>query len=236
MIANYEKKSFVARGFTIVELLIVIVIIAILATISIVAYNGIKGRAVLSSMQSDLESSTKLLANQLTLTGAYPLTDSILPKSNGSTYSYIPNNSSSPPSYTLTISNTLSTSSYNVTNLNNIPTLVSAVAPVITQPASNAAASYNTDGCGPGAQYYSMYLLSVGSGTPSPTIQWQKLPKNAVSGTWASIVSATTAVYSYDGSSDGLNNGDFINFRVIYTSGTLSTTSPMITVTLTNGC
>lgn len=33
------------RGFTIVELLIVIVVIAILATISIVAYNGIQARA-----------------------------------------------------------------------------------------------------------------------------------------------------------------------------------------------
>jgi len=33
------------RGFTIVELLIVIVVIAILAAISIVAYNGIQARA-----------------------------------------------------------------------------------------------------------------------------------------------------------------------------------------------
>ena len=33
------------KGFTIVELLIVIVVIAILAAISIVAYNGIQSRA-----------------------------------------------------------------------------------------------------------------------------------------------------------------------------------------------
>lgn len=37
------KKSI--RGFTIVELLIVIVIIAILATVTIVSYNGIQARA-----------------------------------------------------------------------------------------------------------------------------------------------------------------------------------------------
>jgi prepilin-type N-terminal cleavage/methylation domain-containing protein len=40
------------RGFTIVELLIVIVVIAILAAITIVAYNGIQNRSKLSSAQS----------------------------------------------------------------------------------------------------------------------------------------------------------------------------------------
>ena len=42
------------RGFTIVELLIVIVVIAILAAISIVAYNGIQERARASSVASSL--------------------------------------------------------------------------------------------------------------------------------------------------------------------------------------
>jgi prepilin-type N-terminal cleavage/methylation domain-containing protein len=42
------------RGFTIVELLIVIVVIGILAAITIVAYNGIQGRAQIASIQSDL--------------------------------------------------------------------------------------------------------------------------------------------------------------------------------------
>ena len=40
------------RGFTIVELLIVIVVIAILAAITIVAYNGIQNRAKASSGQA----------------------------------------------------------------------------------------------------------------------------------------------------------------------------------------
>ena len=46
-------------GFTIVELLIVIVVIAILATISVVAYNGIQNRANDTAVQSDLKNIAK---------------------------------------------------------------------------------------------------------------------------------------------------------------------------------
>lgn len=50
-----------AHGFTIVELLIVIVIIAILAAITMVAYNGIQNKAYDSAVQSDLASTYKKL-------------------------------------------------------------------------------------------------------------------------------------------------------------------------------
>lgn len=49
------------KGFTIVELLIVIVVIGILAAITIVAFNGIQNRARVALIQSDLEGSTKKL-------------------------------------------------------------------------------------------------------------------------------------------------------------------------------
>lgn len=50
------------NGFTIVELLIVIVVIAILAAISIVAYNGIQQRARDTQRKSDLSAIAKALS------------------------------------------------------------------------------------------------------------------------------------------------------------------------------
>lgn len=48
-------------GFTIVELLIVIVVIAVLATISIIAYNGIRQRATTASVNSAIDQWVKLI-------------------------------------------------------------------------------------------------------------------------------------------------------------------------------
>lgn len=61
-------------GFTIVELLIVIVVIAILAAISIVAYNGIQERARFAAMRSDLASLNKAIKAYHAVNGSYPIT------------------------------------------------------------------------------------------------------------------------------------------------------------------
>jgi len=55
------KRQPNRAGFTIVELLIVVVVIAILAAITIVSYNGISRRAIISTLQSELSSSAKKL-------------------------------------------------------------------------------------------------------------------------------------------------------------------------------
>lgn len=59
-------------GFTIVELLIVIVVIAILAAISIVAYGGVQERAYGAAIQSELVNNAKKVQLVLAETGSYP--------------------------------------------------------------------------------------------------------------------------------------------------------------------
>lgn len=68
MLVTYKKL----RGFTIIELLIVIVIIAILAAIILVAYNTIESRAQSSALQSDLENAKKKLTLYQVDQGSYP--------------------------------------------------------------------------------------------------------------------------------------------------------------------
>lgn len=61
IIDNMLKLSSKRQGFTIVELLIVIVVVGILAAISVVAYNGIQQRTQLALVQSDSSSFAKKL-------------------------------------------------------------------------------------------------------------------------------------------------------------------------------
>lgn len=94
------------RGFTIVELLIVIVVIAILAAISVVAYNGVQARATAAVLQSELSSAAKVLKSDYVDSGKYPeLTQANDGKglSFGSDVSsrYIPESSAFPQSFCL---------------------------------------------------------------------------------------------------------------------------------------
>lgn len=62
------------RGFTIVELLIVIVIIGILAGIVIVAYNGIQDRARNAVRLSDMKAAERVVEAYFAQNGEYPKT------------------------------------------------------------------------------------------------------------------------------------------------------------------
>lgn len=60
------------KGFTLVELLIVIVVISILAALVIVAYTNVQAKASYAHMRSDMETLKKELEIYKVNTGAYP--------------------------------------------------------------------------------------------------------------------------------------------------------------------
>jgi len=132
-----------SNGFTIVELLVVIVVIGILATITIVSYAGIANKAATASLQSDLSNASKQLKLfQVTeASGNYPTankcptpgtTEICLKSSNGDTYTYTPNNTSNPKTFTLKATN--GTTIYQITN-DSSPTIASASL-AVTDPAN----------------------------------------------------------------------------------------------------
>ena len=99
------------KGFTIVELLIVIVVIAILAAITLVAYNGIRERAEGSAAQSNVAQGLKKIKSfAVTNAESYPTSVSACPNpgvgqlcldSGGATVAYAVNNATSPASFCL---------------------------------------------------------------------------------------------------------------------------------------
>ena len=114
MSLNTEKS----QGFTIVELLIVIVVVAILAAISIVSYQGITQRAAVASMQSDLRGAATALEMHYARTGEYPANlaamDATVEASQKNTFSY----GVSDGGYCLSVSSSATTEKLKYSNTN----------------------------------------------------------------------------------------------------------------------
>ena len=111
MIRVHSRKS---SGFTIVELLVVIVVIGILAAITIVSYTGISKKAVASSLQSDLANASQQLKLYQVDNDAFPtaldcsatpaINTICLKSSSGNSYTYFPVNNTNPQTFSLTAS------------------------------------------------------------------------------------------------------------------------------------
>jgi prepilin-type N-terminal cleavage/methylation domain-containing protein len=127
-----SRKLRTAHGFTIVELLVVIVVIAILAAITIVAYTGISSKATAASLVSDLDNASKQIKLFQVINGAYPTanncptpgsTEICLKASGGTAYVYTSTNTTNPQTFALTA--TKSGTSYIIAD-NTTPGQISA--------------------------------------------------------------------------------------------------------------
>ncbi|MGB4420566.1 MAG: LamG domain-containing protein [Candidatus Saccharimonadales bacterium] len=101
MYTRWQKQM----GFTIVELLVVIVVIGVLATITVISFSGIQERAIVASLQSDLNNAAKKLKIDYVLNGAYPATLAATDGGKGinpsleTTYEYVVSNSTDLPGF-----------------------------------------------------------------------------------------------------------------------------------------
>lgn len=121
-ISNYHRSPILrGAGFTIIELLIVIVVIGILAAITIIAYNGIQQKAHLAALQSDLSNAAKVLGADNATNGSYPATIAAandgkgLQPSPGNSFTYNSNGT------TYCLSESFGTTVYRIVTNNNTP-------------------------------------------------------------------------------------------------------------------
>jgi len=82
---HYQKPI---AGFTIVELIVVIVVIGILAGLVAVAYTQSSNTAIETSMKSDLKFAATKLEDDRRLNNGYPADASALATSEGNTFDY----------------------------------------------------------------------------------------------------------------------------------------------------
>ena len=90
-----KKHKPLSHGFTLVELLIVIVVVGILASITTVAYSGLQKRAADTQRTAKIKNIVKQLEIFYNQHGAYPSHDEITP--NGPTTLGVPIEALSPP-------------------------------------------------------------------------------------------------------------------------------------------
>ena len=147
-------------GFTIVELLVVIVVIGILAAITIVSYTGISQKAITATLQSDLDGASKQLKLYQVENSQYPTSldanncptpvdaKYCLKISAGNSfdrtaYAASVNNSTNPQTFTLDATNT-NTTKYRITNDSGPVAVINTGSPYIQTIATASCPSTRT--------------------------------------------------------------------------------------------
>lgn len=93
------------QGFTIVELLIVIVVIAVLSAITVVSYVSVSQRAKEVAVQADAKEAANQAVIAQATEGRYPNDGSGFTSGGGTTYEYSVNNTTTPPTFCVTATN-----------------------------------------------------------------------------------------------------------------------------------
>lgn len=206
---NIAKKSNPNYyGFTIVELLVVIVVIAILATITIVSFTGILQKATASSLQSDLSNASKLLKMYYTDHGVYPVIPEgsncpskptedpkyCLKPSSGNTFAYSPNTGTTGAStYELSTTNNNTNYSYMMTSDSE-----SFVTPPTYIGNGVASENYNVTSTSPGVPVSAMegdlmlaFVFRLTWSEPVIPTGWTLVAQNKACGLYSKTASAS---------------------------------------------
>lgn len=167
------------KGFTVVELIVVVAVIGVLATIVVVAYSTVQDQAKGKVLTSDLNTALKQLTIDQGRNGGYPTTLAAANRgrgivaSPGTTYSYTYNNATNPQ--TLCLSATNGTQVYSVTqNTEPAPGGCTNLALNKTAPGTII-----VDGVLTSSPYY-----SGGTGLQSVTVDLQALQNVSVIKVW----------------------------------------------------
>lgn len=170
---NTKTKNL---GFTIVELLIVIVVIGILAAITIVAYNGVTIQARTAVVKSDLNGASGALAAANIQNGQYPsdLTSANLKASQGTVFQYT--YTAATNSYCLSGSN--GSAAYNVSSSN--PTVTSGFCPGDSAPGSVPSGYESAPLASGGSVSFNGYNAVEPANCPSTGGSWIKVPGNSL--------------------------------------------------------
>lgn len=216
---SYRAARKESSGFTIVELLIVVTVIAILAAIVLVSYNGIRQRAIMVSLDSDLVNASSQIQTDHLKDYAYPTSVASadngngLKASNGAIYQYSFNNNAATHTFCLTAING-SVARY----ITNEGSLMTGICPgqagsniagpnggIVTTPMGGTVFG-NIDGTGTGAGFTGPIAIAVDSSKSLYIADGNRIRKATSSGVVTTLAGSTAGYADATGTAAQFNN------------------------------